>query len=102
MLDLRCELRHRVGWWRLAPGAMKGRRNALGMIAAISLMRQRDDVTLSAFRRHWLDVHGPLVCAFPGLRHYVQHHVIASPATNMLARDMRIEGFPILWFYNDA
>lgn len=72
------------------------------MIAAISLMRQRDDVTLSAFRRHWLDVHGPLVCAFPGLRHYVQHHVIASPATNMLARDMSIEGFPILWFDSDA
>jgi uncharacterized protein (TIGR02118 family) len=71
------------------------------MIAAISLMRQRDDVTLAQFRRHWLDVHGPLVCAFPGLRHYVQLHVIASPAMNLLARDMRIEGFPILWFDND-
>ena len=35
------------------------------MIAAISLMRRRDDVTLAAFRRHWLDVHGPLVCRFP-------------------------------------
>jgi len=68
------------------------------MIAAISLMRQRDDVTLATFRRHWLDVHGPLVCVFPGLRHYVQLHVIASPAMNLLARDMRIEGFPILFF----
>lgn len=72
------------------------------MIAAISLMRQRDDVSLSVFRRHWLDVHGPLVCAFPGLRRYVQLHVISSPATNMLARDMSIEGFPILWFDQDA
>jgi uncharacterized protein (TIGR02118 family) len=72
------------------------------MIASISLMRQRDDVTLAQFRRHWLDVHGPLVCAFPRLRHYVQLHVIASPAMNLLARDMRIEGFPILWFDNDA
>ena len=52
------------------------------MIAAISLMRRRDDVTLAAFRRHWLDVHGPLVCRFPALRQYVQHHVIASPAMN--------------------
>jgi uncharacterized protein (TIGR02118 family) len=65
-------------------------------------MRQRDDVTLSVFRRHWLDVHGPFVCAFPGLRHYVQHHVISSPAMNTLARDMCIEGFPILWFDSDA
>ena len=72
------------------------------MIAAISLMRQRDDVTLAAFRRHWLDVHGPLVCAFPALRRYVQDHVIASPAMNARARDMRIDGFPILWFDNDA
>ncbi len=72
------------------------------MIAAISLMRQRDDVSLAQFRRHWLDVHGPLVCAFPGLRHYVQLHVIASPVTNRLARDMQIEGFPILWFDNDG
>jgi uncharacterized protein (TIGR02118 family) len=72
------------------------------MIAAISLMRRRQDVTLAAFRRHWLDVHGPLVCRFPALRHYVQHHVIASPAMNALARDMHIDGFPILWFDNDA
>ncbi len=72
------------------------------MIAAISLMRRRDDVTLSAFRRHWLDVHGPMVCRFPALRHYVQDHVIASPAMNALAIDMRIDGFPILWFDNDA
>lgn len=72
------------------------------MIAAISLMRQRDDITLTAFRRHWLDVHGPLVCAFPALRSYVQHHVIISMAQNALASDMHIDGFPILWFDNDA
>src|ERR1700722_19895015 len=71
------------------------------MIAAISLMRRRDDVTLATFRRHWLDVHGPLVCGFPGLRSYVQDHVIASPATNAPAHDMRIDGFPILCFDND-
>jgi uncharacterized protein (TIGR02118 family) len=70
-------------------------------VAAISLMRRRDDVTLAAFRRHWLDVHGPLVCGFPGLRSYVQDHVIASPATNALAREMRIDGFPILSFDSD-
>ena len=72
------------------------------MIAAISLMQRRQDVTLAMFRRHWLDVHGPLVCGFPALRHYVQDHVIASPAMNARAHDMRIDGFPILWFDNDA
>ena len=70
-------------------------------VAAISLMRRRDDVTLSAFRRHWLDVHGPLVCGFPGLRSYVQDHVIEVLATNAPARAMRIDGFPILAFNSD-
>ncbi len=72
------------------------------MIAAISLMRRRADVDLATFRRHWLDVHGPLVCAFAGLRDYVQHHVIQSHAMNALARDMGIDGFPILMFDSDA
>jgi uncharacterized protein (TIGR02118 family) len=72
------------------------------MIAAISLMRRRADVPLAAFRRHWLDVHGPLVCGFPALRHYVQDHVVASPATNDMARAMEIDGFPILRFDSDA
>ena len=52
------------------------------MIAVISLMRRRDAIDLTRFRRHWLDVHGPLVCAFPGLRRYVQCHVIDSLAAN--------------------
>jgi uncharacterized protein (TIGR02118 family) len=71
------------------------------MIAAISLMRRRDDVTLAAFRRHWLDVHGPLVCRFAGLLSYMQEHVIQSEAMNARARDMRIDGFPVLMFDND-
>ncbi len=71
------------------------------MIAAISLMRRRTDVDLATFRRHWLDVHGPLVCGFPGLRHYVQDHVIASPAMNDAAKALDIQGFPILRFDND-
>lgn len=72
------------------------------MIAAISLMRRRDDVPLARFRRHWLDMHGPLVCRFAGLRRYVQCHVIESPITTPATRAMRIDGFPILFFDNDA
>jgi uncharacterized protein (TIGR02118 family) len=72
------------------------------MIAAVSLMRRSDAVSLATFRRHWLDVHGPLVCRFPGLRDYVQHHVIASPAINAAGRKMNIDGFPILLFANEA
>ncbi len=72
------------------------------MIAAISLMRRQDSIDLTRFRRHWLDVHGPLVCAFPGLRRYVQCHVIDSLASNEAGLTMRIDGFPILYFDTDA
>src|SRR5580658_4708886 len=71
------------------------------MIAAISLMRRLDSIDLTRFRRHWLDVHGPLVCAFPGLLRYVQCHVIDSVASNEAGLAMRIDGFPILYFDND-
>jgi uncharacterized protein (TIGR02118 family) len=71
------------------------------MIAAISLMRRQDTISLSQFRRHWLDIHGPLVCAFPGLRRYVQCHVVTSAVMNDAARAMRIDGFPILYFNSD-
>lgn len=72
------------------------------MIAAISLMRRQERITQGGFRRHWLDVHGPLVCAFDGLRAYVQCHPVASPAMNARARAYRVDGFPILLFDNDA
>jgi len=72
------------------------------MIAAISMIRRLDGITLGAFRRHWLDVHGPLVCTFGGLRAYMQCHPIESPAMNTRARALPIDGFPILFFDNHA
>ena len=72
------------------------------MIAAISLMRRLDLVDIHRFRRHWLDVHGPLVQSFAGLRQYAQCHVIDIPATNAAARALRIDRFPILYFDSDA
>jgi uncharacterized protein (TIGR02118 family) len=69
------------------------------MIAAISLMRRLDHVEGPAFRRHWLEVHGPLVCQFAGLRHYIQCHVLKARIPTHMPR---IDGFPLLFFDNDA
>lgn len=68
------------------------------MIAAISLMRRRPDLTVEQFRRHWLDPHGVLTAGLPGTRFYVQHHPVPSSATNALARRLGIDGVPQLWF----
>ena len=68
------------------------------MIAAISLIRRQDIVDAATFGRHWLEVHGPLVCKFAGLRHYTQCHVLNQFPPNA----PRIDGFPLLFFDNDA
>ena len=68
------------------------------MIAAISLMRRRPDISLAEFRRHWLHPHGTMTAELPGTRHYVQHHPIDAPGTNAYARELAIDGMPELWF----
>lgn len=68
------------------------------MIAAISLMRRRPDLSLEQFSRHWLHPHGTMTAELPGLRHYVQHHPIDAPGTNTLARELGLDGIPELWF----
>ena len=68
------------------------------MIAAISMMRRRADISLEQFRRHWLDPHGVMTAELPGVRYYVQSHCLAAPGTNVMARELAIDGFPELWF----
>jgi len=68
------------------------------VIAAISMMRRRADISLEQFRRHWLDPHGVMTAELPGVRYYVQSHCIDAPGTNALANELAIDGFPELWF----
>jgi uncharacterized protein (TIGR02118 family) len=68
------------------------------MIAAISMMRRRADISLDQFCRHWLDPHGVMTAELPGVRTYIQSHCLDAPGTNALAEDLAIDGFPQLWF----
>lgn len=68
------------------------------MIAAISMMRRRADISLVQFRRHWLDPHGVMTAELLGVRYYIQSHCLDAPGTNALARELAIDGFPQLWF----
>jgi uncharacterized protein (TIGR02118 family) len=68
-------------------------------ITAISFIRKKVDATIEQYRQHWLNVHGPLAAALPGVRRYVQSHVQHDAAgTNDLARGLRIDGFAQIWF----
>jgi uncharacterized protein (TIGR02118 family) len=68
------------------------------MIAAISMMRRRADVSRDEFRRHWLDPHGVMTAGLPGVRYYIQSHCLDAPGTNAVAKELAIDGFPELWF----
>lgn len=68
------------------------------MIAAISLMRRRPDLTLAQFGKHWLHPHGTMTAELPGVRRYVQHHPSDAAGTNEHAHALGIEGVPELWF----
>ena len=70
------------------------------MIGAISLMRRRPGITPAAFGKHWRDIHGPLVCAMPGLRRYQQAHV--THALTDLAEVLAVDGFAQLFFADVA
>ena len=48
------------------------------MIKSISLLTRREGITHEQFVRHWLEIHGPLAYAVPGLRRYVQSHILAE------------------------
>jgi len=68
------------------------------MIGAISLMRRRRDIGREQYSKHWLEVHGPLVCKMPGLKRYQQAHVMAELSAP--AAVMAVDGFAQLFFEN--
>lgn len=50
------------------------------MIKSISLVHRRPELTIEEFNRHWKEQHGPLAAKMiPGLRRYVQNHLITVP-----------------------
>ncbi|NKB56640.1 MAG: EthD family reductase [Alphaproteobacteria bacterium] len=45
------------------------------MIKRISILTRKPEFTPEAFRKHWLEIHGPLARKVPGIRRYVQNHI---------------------------
>ena len=69
------------------------------MVKMMVLLTKRPALTSEEFKRHWLEVHGPLVHALPGLRRYVQDHKISEfgvPGAVSIEAD--IDGISELWF----
>jgi uncharacterized protein (TIGR02118 family) len=56
------------------------------VIKSISMLTRKAGTTHEQFMKHWVEVHAPLAHAVPGVRRYVQSHILeerqrASPSS---------------------
>ncbi len=69
------------------------------MLKVIGLLTRKPHLTHAEFVDHWLNVHGPLALAVPGIRRYVQSHIQDTrtrpdlPETNV-----HVDGIAELWY----
>jgi uncharacterized protein (TIGR02118 family) len=63
----------------------------------ITWIRFRDDLTPEAAQAYWRDVHGPLAAALPGIRRYVQNHLLPGAYREGRPRP-EYDGGPMVWF----
>jgi uncharacterized protein (TIGR02118 family) len=73
------------------------------MIKRVTLLTRKAAMTREQFTRHWLDVHAPLAHAVPGLRRYVQSHIIEEyRRPDIPTTPVEVDGIAELWFENRA
>ena len=69
------------------------------MIKSISLLTRKDGWTHEQFVHHWLHVHAPLAHAVPGLRRYVQSHIVEERRRpDIPSTDVDVDGIAELWY----
>ena len=65
------------------------------MIKSVGLLTRKGGLTHEDFVKHWLEVHAPLAHAVPGVRRYVQSHIVETT-------DVEIDGIAELWYDDRA
>ena len=69
------------------------------MIKSIGLLTRKDGLTHEEFVAHWVKVHAPLAHAVPGVRRYVQSHIVAERTRpDIPTTDVEIDGIAELWY----
>ncbi len=67
----------------------------------ISYIQRREGLDVEAFRAHWRGTHSLIARDLPGVRAYVQNHVVRRFVIGAGERP-RIDGMVELWFEDDA
>ncbi len=66
-----------------------------GLVKGVWRMRRKDGVSLGEFRRHWIEIHGVVAAKIPGVRRYVQSHVVDEAYSYA---EPRWDGVAQLWW----
>jgi uncharacterized protein (TIGR02118 family) len=66
------------------------------MVKLIYCISKKPDMSVEEFQRYWREVHAPIAARIPGLRRYVQSHVL--PETYGAARPPGFDGAAELWW----
>jgi reactive intermediate/imine deaminase/uncharacterized protein (TIGR02118 family) len=73
------------------------------VIKSIGLLTRKEGLTREQFTRHWVEIHAPLAHAVPGLRRYVQSHIVAERARpDIPTTAVDIDGIAELWYDDRA
>lgn len=73
------------------------------MIKRVSLLTRRDGMSREQFTRHWLEIHAPLARPVPGLRRYVQSHILEEfRRPDIPTSPVQVDGIAELWFDDQA
>jgi uncharacterized protein (TIGR02118 family) len=69
------------------------------MIKSISLLTRKAALSHEEFVRHWLEVHAPLAYAVPGLRRYVQSHMVGERTRpDIPTMHLEVDGIAETWY----
>jgi uncharacterized protein (TIGR02118 family) len=69
------------------------------VIKSISLLTRKDGMTHEQFMKHWVEVHAPLALAVPGLRRYLQSHILEErKRPDIPSIDVEVDGIAELWY----
>src|SRR5262245_61083930 len=69
------------------------------VVKSISLLTRKPELTHEQFMKHWVETHAPLAHAVPGLRRYVQSHIVEERRRpDIPETDVAVDGIAELWY----
>ena len=69
------------------------------MIKSISLLTRKDGMTHEQFMKHWVEIHAPLALGVPGLRRYLQSHILEErKRPDIPSSNVEVDGIAELWY----